>query len=348
MSPHLLSQRFGLALPVIQAPMAGAQDHRMALAAASAGGLGSIPAAMMTPDVLRREIESFRAQSSAPLNVNFFCHTPPHADPAREAAWRTGLASYYAEFGIDATNIPDGPGRAPFDDAAIDAIEDLRPEVVSFHFGLPSTALMERVKRWSPMVISSATTLAEALWLADRGVDAIIAQGAEAGGHRGIFLDRDLNTQIGTFALVPQIAACVKVPVIAAGGIVDARGVAGARGLGAAAVQCGTAFLLSPEALTTPVHRAVFKESPQRPTALTHLFTGRPARSFMNRLMRDFGPMGGAPPEFPLAIGALAPIRKVAEALGSPEFSPLWSGQNPSNCREEPAADIVRMLAAGW
>ncbi|HKY91468.1 MAG TPA: nitronate monooxygenase [Nevskiaceae bacterium] len=345
---HFLESRLGLSLPVIQAPMAGAQDHRLALAAAGAGALGSIPAAMMTAEGLRKEVAAFRAQSSAPLNVNFFCHTPPHADPAREATWRTSLAPYYAEHGIDSTQIPAGPGRAPFDHATCDFVEEVKPEVVSFHFGLPTQDLLDRVRAWKPLILSSATTVDEALWLESKGVDAIIAQGAEAGGHRGIFLDRDLNTQIGTFALVPQIVAAVKVPVIAAGGVVDAHGAAAARAMGAGAVQCGTALLLCAETLTSAIHRAALKEHPRRPTALTHLFTGRPARSIVNRLMRDFGPMGGAPPEFPLAVGALMPLRQAAEAQGSGDFSPLWSGQNNSRCREAPAADVIRDIAAGW
>ncbi len=220
--------------------------------------------------------------------------------------------------------------------------------MVSFHFGLPSAQLIARVKSWGTKVISSATTVEEALWLEARGVDAVIAQGVEAGGHRGMFLSSDITTQLGTFALLPQVVNAVKVPVIAAGGIADAKGVAAAMALGAAGVQVGTAYLLCPEAKTTPVHRAALKSEAARTTALTNLITGRPARGIVNRIMREMGPMSAAPPAFPLATAAIAPLRAKAESKGSGDFSPLWSGQNASGCREIPAAELTRELAAGF
>lgn len=337
---------FGTELPIIQAPMAGAQAGAMAIAVSNAGGLGSLPCAMLTAETMRKELEAIVAQTSKPYNANFFCHAAPAADAARETAWRQTLSPYYREFGIDPDKIPAGPGRAPFSAEFADALEPFRPPVVSFHFGLPPQDLLARVKRWGSKVLCSATTVDEARWLEAQGVDAIIAQGVEAGGHRGIFLSDDLSTQVGTFALLPQVVRAVKLPVIAAGGIADAQGVAAAMALGAAGVQVGTAYLLCPEATITAVHRAALKSEAARHTALTNLFTGRPARGVMNRVMRELGPVSSAPPAFPLATSAIAPLRAKAEAAGSGDFSPLWSGQNASGCREIPAAELTRGLAA--
>ncbi|MBC8055394.1 MAG: nitronate monooxygenase, partial [Rhizobiales bacterium] len=282
-----LQSLFGIELPIIQAPMAGVQTSPLTIAVSNAGGLGSLPCAMLSPSAMRGELEAINAQTAKPFNVNFFCHTPPTPSVAREAVWRAALAPYYAEFGIDPGGIAAGPGRAPFTDEAADVLEPFRPPVVSFHFGLPAPALLARVRGWGGKVISSATTVAEARWLEAQGVDAVIAQGLEAGGHRGIFLGDDLSTQLGTFALLPQIVAAVRVPVIAAGGIADAKGVAAAMTLGASAAQVGTAYLLCPEATTGPLHRAALKSEAARHTALTNLFTGRPARGIVNRIMKE-------------------------------------------------------------
>ena len=342
---------FNTRLPLIQAPMAGAQDHRMAVAVCNAGGLGSLPAAMLSLDALRTELAQICAQTDRPYNVNFFVHTPPVFNEARETAWRAALKPYYDEFsdelGLDVNNIPTGPGRAPFTHEAADVLEAFKPPVVSFHFGLPAPDLLNRVRRWGSKIIASATTVQEALWLESQGVDAVIAQGLEAGGHRGHFLSHDLTLQLGTFALLPQIVQAVRVPVIAAGGIADAQGVAAALSLGAAMAQVGTAYLLCPEALTSAVHRAALKSPAAAHTALTNLFTGRPARGIFNRLMRDLGGIHAVAPEFPLATGAIAPLRAAAEKAGSGDFTPLWSGQNASGCREIGAAELTRALMAG-
>ena len=343
----LLQQLLGTALPIIQAPMAGVQASALAVAVCNAGGLGSLPCAMLGPEAMRHELAAIRAQTDRPFNVNFFCHAPPTPDARREAAWRAALSPYYEEYGIDPTGIAAGPGRAPFSPEAADVLQDFRPPVVSFHFGLPPAALLARVKGWGAKVLSSATTVEEALWLEAHGVDAIVAQGLEAGGHRGMFLSEDLTTQLGSLALVPQIVQAVKLPVIAAGGIADARGVAAAMALGAAGVQVGTAYLLCPEATTSAVHRAALQSPAARHTALTNLFTGRPARAIVNRLMRELGPIGAAAPAFPLAVAAIGPLRARAEAAGRGDFSPLWSGQNASRCQAIPAADVTRALAAG-
>lgn len=343
----ILQELFGIRLPVVQAPMAGVQGSALAVAVSNAGGLGSLPCAMLGPDALRDELAAIVAQTAQPYNVNFFCHAPPVPDATREAAWRKLLAPYYAEFGIDPQAIPTGPGRVPFSHQAADVLEAFRPPVVSFHFGLPSPDLVARVRRWSAKVLSSATTVEEARWLEARGVDAVIAQGLEAGGHRGMFLTADLATQSGTFALVPQMVRAVKVPVIAAGGIADAKGVAAAIALGAAGVQVGTAYLLCPEATTNPLHRAALGSKAASVTALTNLFTGRPSRCIVNRLMRELGSINAAAPAFPLATAAIAPLRAKAEAAGSGDFSPQWAGQNVSGCREVAASVLTRELAAG-
>lgn len=337
---------FGIDLPIIQAPMAGVQGSAMAIAVSNAGGLGSLPCAMLTLDALRSELQAITAQTTRPYNVNFFCHTPPAPDAAREATWRGALTPYYAEFGIDPASVPAGGGRAPFSAEAADLLESFKPPVVSFHFGLPSPALLARVKGWGAKVLASATTVEEARWLEAHGADAVIAQGLEAGGHRGIFLSDDLTTQVGTMALLPQIVRAVKLPVIAAGGIADARGVAAAMALGAAGVQVGTSYLLCPEATTTPLHRAALASPRAEHTVLTNLITGRPARGMRNRLLDELGPLSAAPPAFPLATAALAPLKAAAEKLGRDDFSTLWSGQNATGCRAIPAAQLTRELVA--
>ena len=342
-----LREFLGIELPIVQAPMAGAQGVAMAAGVCNAGGLGSLPCAMLTAEGLRKDLAALKALTDRPFNVNFFAHRHPVSSAERESEWRSALAPYYREFGIDAASIPTGPGRAPFSAEFADVLEPDPPAVISFHFGLPPAPLLARVKAWRSRIVASATTVQEALWLEEQGVDAIIAQGIEAGGHRGHFLSDDLTMQVGTFSLLPQVVRAVKVPVIAAGGIADAQGVAAAMALGAAGVQAGTAFLLCPEASITPVHRQALKSDAARHTALTNLFTGRPARGIVNRVMRELGPISGKPPEFPLATSAIVPLRGKAEGIGSGDFSPLWCGQNATGCREVLAAEIVRGLAAG-
>ncbi len=341
-----LQQLLGIELPIIQAPMAGVQDSALAIAVSNAGGLGSLPCAMLGVDAIQNELATIKAQTTKPFNVNFFYHVPPAPDAEREAIWRRTLAPYYEEFGIDASTIPAGAGRVPFSAEAARVLSEFRPAVVSFHFGLPPAELLAHAKAWGAKILSSATTVEEARWLEAHGVDAVIPQGLEAGGHRGIFLSEDVSTQAGTFALLPQIVRAVNVPVIAAGGIADAKGVAAAMTLGAAGAQIGTAYLLCPEATTSAVHRTALSSDAARHTALTNLFTGRPARGIMNRIRRELGPISPAAPAFPLATAAIAPLRAKAESRGSGDFSPLWSGQNASGCRQVPAAELTRELAA--
>lgn len=325
--------------------MAGVQGVALAAAVREAGGLGSLPAAMLGPDTLHDALTELQAGAAGPYNVNFFCHTSPKPDLTQDAHWRDALKPYYDELGIDPAISRIGPARKPFDAAAGELLAQFRPAVVSFHFGLPEASLIALARSWGAKVLSTATTVDEARWLESQGVDGVIAQGWEAGGHRGSFLSDDMNLQLGTFALVPQIVQAVNVPVIAAGGIADAAGVDAALRLGAAAVQVGTAYLLCPESTTSPVHRAALLSDESRRTAVTNLFSGRPARGIVNRLMRELGPMSNLPPPFPLAAAALAPLRERAEAQGRGDFSPLWAGQNVSGCRAIPAADLTRELA---
>ena len=330
-----LKDLLGIELPVVQAPMAGAQFFEMAAAASNAGGLGSLPCALLSAAQQREQLARLKQATSKPFNLNFFCHTPPAPDAVREAAWKALLRPYFIELGLDPAVEAPAAQRLPFDEAACALVEAEKPAVVSFHFGLPTPGLLARVKAAGVKVMASATTVAEARWLAERGVDAVIAQGAEAGGHRGIFLSDDISTQIGLFALLPQIVAAVDVPVIAAGGIAEQSAVRAAMKLGAAGVQVGTAYLYTPEARISAAYRAALQSDAAETTALTNLFSGRPARGIVNRAMRELGPINAAAPAFPLAGGALAPLRAASEAKGSGDFSSMWSGQAAALARRD-------------
>ena len=349
---------------LIQAPMAGSQNHRLAAAVLQAGGLGSLPAAMLTAEQLQNELSAFKNSIAAengkanatasqwasflPLNVNFFCHTPPPKQLDKETAWRQTLSPLYLAHDIDPQSVGSGPGRAPFSEESLKLIGQFKPAVVSFHFGLPKAQWVQQLKNWGLQIWSSATTVEEAKWLEQQGVDAIIAQGLEAGGHRGMFLTEDISTQVGTMSLLPQLAKAVTLPIIAAGGISSPAAVSAAKTLGASAVQVGTAFLTSHEATTSALHRQALLSASAQHTALTNLFSGRPARGIVNKFMRDFGPLNAQAPSFPLATAAVAPLRAAAEARGLSDFSPLWSGQNASDCEALPAADIAHKLLQGW
>ncbi len=333
----------GVEIPIIQAPMVGPRGHLTASVSA-AGGLGSLACPALTPDQVLAEVAAIRQRTDKPFNLNFFCHVPEAPDAARESAWKQRLGSYYREFGLDPSAPISMANREPFGDAMCAVVEKLRPRVVSFHFGLPDERLLKRVRNAGCLVFSSATTVAEARWLDERGVDAVIAQGAEAGGHRGMFLVRSVASQVGTFALVPQVADAVRVPVIAAGAVADARGLVAAFALGASAVQIGTAYLLCPEAGISTPYLAALRAARDEDTAMTNVFTGKPARGLMNRAMRELGPMNQEVPVFPTAAVALQPLRTAAEAHGSGDFSPLWSGQAARLAREVGAADLTRQL----
>ncbi|MCR6659600.1 MAG: nitronate monooxygenase [Asticcacaulis sp.] len=340
----------GIDLPILQAPMAGANGVEMVVAVAQAGGLGALPCAQLSPEQVREAVRQIRAETAAPFNLNFFCHAAPSPDDpavkARLAAWRRHLTTYYEEAGLPADTPVPMSTRAPFDDAWCRVVEEIRPPIVSFHFGLPTPDLLARVKASGAKILSSATTVAEARWLEARGVDAVIAMGAEAGGHRASFLQMDMSRQVGTFALVPQIADTVSVPVIAAGGISDGRGVAAALLLGASAVQVGTAYLLTKEATISDAHRMALMSATDDGTQITNIFTGRPARGISNRAMRELGPLSDLAPDFPLAGGALAPLKASATLNGAAEFSNLWAGQSVALTKPTDAASLTKALAA--
>ena len=343
MSKILINDLLAIDKPIIQAPMAGVQGSELAIAVSEAGGLGSLPCAMLTPEALVNALTYIVESTAKPYNVNFFCHSYPIPNPDIEQRWRVLLKPYYDQLGVSSKDSAAGAGRRPFDAETLALLNEFRPPVVSFHFGLPDDALVDQLRSWGTTILSSATTLEEALWLEARGVDAVIAQGLEAGGHRGMFLTEDLSTQSGLFSLLPQCVDALSIPVIAAGGIANPQTVKAAMALGAAGVQVGTSYLLCPEATTSAVHRQALS-SAEPHTALTNLFSGRPARGIVNRIMRELGPMSDLVPAFPLATTAITPLRTVAETRGCSDFSPLWAGQNRSGCKELPASEITRWL----
>jgi nitronate monooxygenase len=317
----------------------------MPIAVSIAGGLGSFPCALLTPAHVRDEIGKIRVQTRKPLNLNFFCHATPRRDAAIENAWSQKLAAYYDELMV---NPPEPPASAlaPFGAEMCDLVVDLKPDVVSFQFGLPDIILINRLKAAGCKIFSTATTVAEARWLEDHGADVVIAQGIEAGGHRGTFLPTDPTSQLGTLALVPQVMDAVKVPVIAAGGIADGRGIAAALALGASAVQMGTAYLLCPEADISAPYRANLKAARDNPSVITNVLTGLSARVFSNRITRELGPLATDVPPFPLPAAALNPLRIEAEFQGSSDFSTHYAGQAAALCQEIPARELTLKLAA--
>ena len=325
--------------------MAGSDSADLAVAVSEAGGLGSLACALLSPELIRAEFVSIRMRTSKPINLNFFCHQPPANGAERESAWLKQLEKFYVKLGISLAAGASGPARTPFNETHCSLMEELRPNVVSFHFGLPEAGLVQRLKKAGVTILSSATSVIEARWLEDHGCDAIIAQGFEAGGHRGMFLSEDISTQTGTMSLVPQIVDSVKVPVIAAGGIADARGIVASLALGASAVQLGTAYLFCPEAKISPLYRKALTHAQEGQTVLTNVFTGRPARGIMNLFVKEVGPMSKLVPQFPAAGVAVGPLRTKSEENGSTDFMQMWSGQSASLCRSMPAAELTRALA---
>jgi nitronate monooxygenase len=336
---------FKTEFPIVLAPMAGAMDADLAIAAAQGGALGSLPCALLSAEKAREQINIVRQRVAAPINLNFFCHKPVAADPSREAGWKARLMPYYKELGLDPAAPVNAANRAPFDEAMCALVEEMKPEVVSFHFGLPEPALVKRVKAAGAIVMSSATIVKEAIWLEENGADVIIAQGAEAGGHRGMFLTKNIAEQPGTFVLVPQVVDAVKVPVIAAGGIADGRGIAAAFALGASGVQIGTAYLRCAESKLIAPARTALAQAHDDSTVITNVMTGRPARGVANRVMREVGPISPDAPAFPHAATGLAPLKAAAEKLGKVDFTNLWAGQAVRMGREMPAAELTRALA---
>ena len=336
------SRRFldlvGCKWPIIQAPMAGAGGIELCIAAIEGGALGSLPCALLGPEQVRQQVMEVRSRTAGPLNLNFFCHKMPK--PADDSRWRVVLKPYYDEYEVPESG--SGALRLPFDEDMAQAVEDLRPEVVSFHFGLPEPRLFQRVKASGALILSSATTLKEARWLERREVDAVIAQGFEAGGHSARFLNSDPAEAFGLFALLPLIADGISVPVIAAGGIADGRAIAAAFILGASAVQLGTAYLHAPETPISKVHRSRLKDTQ---TLFTNLFTGGLARGLRGRLIDELGAVRAEAPPYPLASAAQASLRAIAQERGDHDFGPMWAGQAGPLGQSLPAAELTARLA---
>ncbi|MGF1683483.1 NAD(P)H-dependent flavin oxidoreductase [Photobacterium minamisatsumaniensis] len=334
----------GTALPIIQSPMAGVQGSELAIAVCKAGGLGSLPCGMLNIDDIINEIVVIKEATGTPYNLNFFCHDMPDYDENQHVKWQAKLKPYFTELGIECESRPQSANRTPFNHDIADAIEPFHPEFISFHFGLPDKELLNRVKRWGAKIVSSATTIEEAVWLESKGVDGIIAQGSEAGGHRGMFLSGDIATQMTMSDLVSQMANKVKVPIIAAGGICDSQTVKAALMHGAEAVQVGTAYLLCSEAKTSQLHRSALKSEKSQHTALTNVFSGRPARGIVNRAMKELGYINTSAPVFPYASIEMTQLRAHFEKQGDAGFSPLWCGDNTSGCKEISAIELTRRL----
>jgi nitronate monooxygenase len=339
-----LTDLLGITYPLVQAPMASISTAPLAAAVSAAGGLGSIGAATMPPESVAAEIDGVRARTDRPFAVNFFVHQPPSPDETAAARMRARLEPYREAVG--ASGFPPLEPPPPFGPAMLQVVLARRPPVVSFHFGLPDASAVSALRAAGIRLLSSATTVAEARQLERGGVHAIIAQGFEAGGHRGTFAPPYWEGEIGTMALVPQVVDAVSVPVIAAGGIADGRGVAAALMLGAAGVQLGTAFLGCPEAVIDPLYRRTLAEPRAARTRLTKVLSGRPARAIVTRFMDELAGEEEHALAFPLQRILTAQLARAATARGDAELQAMWAGQAAPLVRPQPAAALVERLVA--
>ncbi len=334
-----------LEIPIIQAPMAGSDSVALARSVSSTGALGSLACPLLDPGEVREAVRKLRDGTDRPFNLNFFCHTMEPSDPAAIGRWKHFLRPHYERLGLDIEKVAESRLRLPFNEEMCEVVEEIRPEVVSFHFGLPAPGLVDRIKKCEIKILSTATSVKEAKWLESHGCDVIVVQGVEAGGHRGMFLETDVSTQMGLFALLPQVRDAVSVPIIATGGIADARGVVAAFALGASGVQLGTAYLLCPEAKVSSAYRRALEHAAEKETALTNLFSGRPARGFVNRFLREAGPLSDAAPPFPYAATLVAPLRAASERAGSEDYMQMWAGEAAGLAKAMPADEFTRKLA---
>ncbi len=335
-----------LEIPIIQAPMAGADSVALARSVSATGALGSLACALLSPDGVREAARALRDGMDRPFNLNFFCHTMAAPDKVAEDRWKNFLSSHYERLHLDIEAVTESRLRLPFNEEMCEVVEEVRPQVASFHFGLPAPALVERLSRRGVKILSSATSVDEALWLEDHGCDAVIVQGFEAGGHRAMFLETDVAVQVGLFALLPQVADAISMPVIAAGGIADARGIVAALALGASGVQLGTAYLLCPEANVSSPYRRALEQATATGTAITNLLSGRPARGILNRYLREAGPISESALAFPYAATLVAPLRAESEKAGSVDYMQMWAGQAAKLAKAKPADQLTRELAA--
>lgn len=340
-----IKKLLNISIPIIQAPMAGVQDSALALAVSKTGALGSVPCAMLTPDKLYSELKKIQQSTDKPVNFNFFSHVMPKKDPDKEKKWKELLQPYKDELDIDNQVENTKSNRIPFSSEHLNILEEFKPPVISFHFGLPDQELLAPLKEWETKILSTATTVEEAVWLEKNGADIIIAQGVEAGGHRGMFLTRDLTTQKGLFSLLPQVVDAVSVPVIAAGGIADSTGIKAVQTLGASAVQLGTSYLLCTEAHTSAIHKQALLSKEAQHTAVTNIFTGRPARGIVNRIMVELGYINNKVPDFPYASEIISGLKQKAESYNNRDFSSLWAGENVTGCKMISASELTLQLA---
>jgi nitronate monooxygenase len=333
----------GITHPVVQAPMSGFTPPALVTAVCNAGGLGSIGCVGQPPDLVREQVATVRQATNRPFNLNFFVHRRPQTRSEVTSRVRAKLAAYFDEFGLGAVPEPKEPFSS-FDAEQLELVLELRPRVVSFHFGLPETVAVRRLKEAGCIILSSATTVAEARSLEANGADVIIAQGFDAGGHRGSFSGSAGAGMIGTMALVPQIVDAVRVSVIAAGGIADGRGIAAAFALGASGVQMGTAFLGCPEATVSPLYRARLRTATDEATEVTRAFTGRPARALRNRFVMEMADTDLL--DFPLQASLVGPLWRLLNEEARAAFMPVWAGQAAPLVRDLPAAQLIEDLVA--
>ncbi len=339
-----LSELLGVEHPIIQAPMASAATPALAAAVSNAGGLGSLGCAPFTPEKFAEQVGALRADTNMAFNVNFFVHDEPVADSEAETAMLQRLAPYYAE--LELGEAPAARSVFPiFGAEMLAAVTALKPPVVSFHFGLPEHATIETLKASGAVILASATTVREAVALEQGGVDAVIAQGYEAGGHRATFLGDVESGTVGTFALVPQVADAVSVPVIAAGAVADGRGIAAAFALGASGVQIGTAFLACPETEMHPVHRELLLQARGETTQVTRTISGRPARAIVNRYITEMNESGAEPLAFPLQYSLSGPLNAASRKRDSSDLMVMWAGQAAALARPLPAGELLTKLA---
>jgi nitronate monooxygenase len=343
-----LLDRIGIDLPIIQAPMAGISPPAMAAAVSGAGGLGSIGVGATNAEGARAMIADAHARANGPLNVNVFCHRPARSDPQRESAW---IARFAPEFEKFEAKAPAGLGEIyrsfVEDDDMLAVFLAMRPQVVSFHFGLPSAARIGALREAGIVLFASATNLAEARQAAAADVDAIIAQGYEAGGHRGLFDPEAADDRLGTLALTRILARDIDLPIIAAGGIMDGAGIAAALRLGAAAAQLGTAFVGCEESLADAGYRAALFSDAAHHTVMTHAISGRPARCLANRFTGLGADIAARDvPDYPIAYDLGKALHSAGKAKGEFGFGAQWAGQGAPLARALPAAALVATLAA--
>jgi nitronate monooxygenase len=336
--PTAVTELLGIERPILQAPMASAATPALAAAVSEAGGLGALGSAMLPVDELRRQTAELRGGTDRPFQLNFFCHEPPVVDEAVAARAREYFTPLYDELGLGEPPEPSVP-PVEFDEARLEAVLELRPPVVSFHFGLPSEAALSAIRDTGARILATATTVAEARHLEQHGVDAVVAQGTEAGGHRGSFLVEGDDGPVGTLALVPQVVDAVAVPVIAAGGIADGRGLAAVLTLGAGAAQIGTAFLRCPESGISETYREALRDAQADGTILTRAVSGRPARALRNRMTSE---LSGVLP-YPAQLSLTVPLW--GQAAQARQFQPMWSGQGAGMAAELPAGELVETIS---